>query len=176
MTSVSPRRKWGAEQGFQGLPQFRAEPPQEQVNQIHRNCAEGLLSAMTWVGAQAGGAEDARGAMSGGGPGSSGDHQSCVEGWLPDSGLGLRRGSRELPRPGAKDQGGGKQDSRRPCSLLHLLTLVSFHFGLCPLSVQAGVAMWVWSARDWERPFLLEDRLGSVDIECMCGWSGLVGE
>lgn len=41
-----------------------------------------------------------------------GDHQSCLEGWLPDSGLGLRRGLRELPRPGARDQGDGKQDSR----------------------------------------------------------------
>ena len=113
MTFVSPRRKWGAEQGFQAPPRNSEQShPQEQVNQIHRSCAEGLLSAMTRVRAQAGGAEDACGATSGGGPGSSGDHQSCVEGSLPDSGLGLRRGSRELPRPGAKDQGGGKQDSR----------------------------------------------------------------
>lgn len=62
------------------------------------------------------------------------------------------------------------------------LTVSSLGFSLislwivCPLSVQAGLATWVWSARGWERPFLLEDRLGSVDIECMRGWSGLAGE
>lgn len=39
------------EQGFQGPPQFRAElDPKEQVNQTHRSCAEGLLSATTRVG------------------------------------------------------------------------------------------------------------------------------
>lgn len=87
------------EQGFQGPPQFRAElDPKEQVNQTHRSCAEGLLSAMTWVGAQAGGAEDARGAMSGEAQAAPRDHQWCLEGWLPDSGLDLCGGFRDLPR------------------------------------------------------------------------------
>lgn len=58
-----------------------------------------------------------------------GDHQSWLEGWLPDSGLGLRRELRGLPGPGAKGRETA-DGTRRPCSMLCLSALVSLHFGL----------------------------------------------
>lgn len=167
MTSVSPRRLWRVGQGFQGPPQFRAElDPKEQVNQTHRSCAEGLLSAMTRVGAQAGGAEDACGAMSGEAQAARGDHQSCLEGWLPDSGPGLCWGFRALPRPGAKGQGDGRQDSRTTGLTAPSLILVSFHFGLCVPSPCKQV--WPCGQPMTGRgPSFLGGHLGSMDTECM---------